>query len=92
MNTQASHPIPEPLNRETGFYGFMDQEAPQMWPLAIRAVANATDGSFDNARHFLDSELGRRFAEAIYVAMSDEIDAHEAIRRVMRRWFKHPRG
>lgn len=53
-NTSANATIPEPRNHETGFYGFTYEYAQQLWPLAIRAIAAATDGSFDGARTFLE--------------------------------------
>jgi hypothetical protein len=89
-NTNANATIPAPRNRETGFYGFTYEYAQQLWPLAIRAVAAASDGLFDGARTFLEGGLGRSFAEAVYLTISAEVDAEEALRQVIRRWFKNP--
>jgi hypothetical protein len=72
MNANAT--IPEPRNRETGFYGSMYEYAQQTWPLAVRAVAAATEGSFENARVFLEGGSGRRFAEAVYLTISADVD------------------
>ncbi|WP_233867157.1 hypothetical protein [Paraburkholderia adhaesiva] len=83
-------PVPAPLKPGAACYGWMDQYAAQTWPLAIRAVARATDGSFENARAFLEGSLGEKFAHGIYGAIAQGTPADEAITQAMRHWFRHP--
>ena len=88
MNANTNLPIPATRNGPTGFLGWMEEHAEATWPLAILAVAAATDGSLDNAREFLDSGLGEKFGHDVYAAMNGGANAASAIRKTMPRWFR----
>ena len=49
-------------NETWGFYGTMGALADVAWPLAMKAVQDATNESPDAVRSFLDSRHGRQFA------------------------------
>ena len=77
MNTTTQ--LPTTQNEDWGFWGTMEQHADrlanQAWPLALQAVAQATDTTLDAARMFLDSRHGRHFADDV----RNRIDAGDAL-------------
>jgi hypothetical protein len=55
----------ETKNREWGFWGTMNERAAEAWPLAFRAIQEATGADADAVRAFLDSRYGRHFADGV---------------------------
>ena len=83
----SNTPIPAPSNEAWGFWGTMHEHAEAAWPLAIVAIADATEESFEAARAFLDSRHGRHFADDVRNALhvGDALD--QAIRSATSRWM-----
>ena len=63
--TQITNNTPATRNDAWGFWGTMRGHAATAWPLAIAAIAEATDESLDAARAFHDSREGRHFADDV---------------------------
>ena len=53
--------IPATQNDAWGFWGTMGDHASVAWPLAVRAVSDATGEDAEVVRAFLDSRFGRHF-------------------------------
>ena len=79
--------IPATQNAAWGFWNTMQAHANAAWPLAIVAITEATDESFDAVRAFLDSRDGRHFADEVRNRLhaGDGLDA--AIRFATARWM-----
>jgi hypothetical protein len=79
--------IPATTNEAWGFWGTMAEHADAAWPLAMRAIADATHLPLEAVRPFLDSCHGRHFADEVRNEMwagHDLADAiHAATRKLM---------
>lgn len=79
MSTNNS--IPTTQNESWGFWGTMQEEAPQAWAITLPAIATVTGCEFEAVRAFLDSRHGRHFADDVNnhlfkgKALRDAIDA-----------------
>ena len=77
----SNQPIPATQNDAWGFCGAMNEYAAAAWPLAVTAIAQATQESAESVRIFLDSRHGRHFADDVHnqlhagKALADAIDA-----------------
>lgn len=82
--------LPQSQNEAWGFFGTIGHHAEprKAWNLAIAAVANATDLPLDTARAFLDSRMGRHFADTVSNHLTDnEGDNEAAIAAAIREWM-----
>jgi hypothetical protein len=61
----VDRPIPPTRNEAWGFWGTMVKRADAAWPLAMRAISDATGQPFEPVRAFLDSRHGRHFADDV---------------------------
>jgi hypothetical protein len=61
----STTPIPESSNKSWGLYGSLNEHAEAGWPIAMQAIADATDQPLDSVRAFLDSRHGRHFADEV---------------------------
>ena len=59
LNLPATH------NDLWGFWGTMREHAPTAWPIASKAIAEATGCEPEQVRAFLDSRIGRHFADDV---------------------------
>lgn len=57
--------IPATGKEAWGFWGAMNEHATTAWPMAMAVIADATGEDLDNIRAFLDSRLGRHFADDV---------------------------
>lgn len=65
----------------------MDEHAARAWPLAMRAVADATGADLDAVRAFLDSRHGRHFADDVHNAIFDGHALPQAIIAATQKWM-----
>lgn len=65
--------------------GVTDTEA--AWGIAFPAIAKATGGSAEGVRDFLDSRLGRHFADDVANGMFDGKGLAAAIDAAITRWM-----
>lgn len=54
------------LNQGYGFWGSMGDDAAAAWALALPAIATATGCEESEVCDFLDSRLGRQFADTVH--------------------------
>lgn len=82
--------ILETQNPAFGFYGTIEsglEDAERAWEAAFEAITDATDAHDPNAfgpdgvRNFLDSRLGRHFADAVLDAMMTGLGITDAVER-----------
>ena len=75
-------------NEAWGFYGTIRHHADpaQAWPLAIRAIGEATGCTDEAVRDFLDSRHGRHFADDVANGVYDGLDLAAAIDAAVGRW------
>jgi hypothetical protein len=84
--------IPASRNEAFGFYGTVETmglEPGTAWGLALRQICEATGGTVEGVRDFLDSKLGRHFADEVGNQLSGSDRLAEAISRsvaVHQRW------
>jgi len=79
--------IPATRNEGWGFWGTMNGHACIAWPLAISAVADATDADLDTVRAFLDSRHGRHFADDVQNGLYEGKALPDAIHAATGRWM-----
>ncbi|MCC5993921.1 MAG: hypothetical protein JJT99_15515 [Rhodobacteraceae bacterium] len=93
----TTHPILPSRNPDYGFFGTLttcperDQRSVEVWVLAstliAKAIAAATEEEMIGIRDFLDSRMGRHFADDVVGNMVGcKIDTETAIRSSIRRW------
>jgi hypothetical protein len=78
-----SNPISPSRNEAHGFYGTMrclDQDPAAAWAIALPLIAAATGGRVEGVRGFLDSRLGRHFADEVSNQMGRGLPLEPAIR------------
>lgn len=73
--TRQTTTIPATQNESWGFWGTLEQHAADAWPLAMTQIAQATGEDLETVRDFLDSRLGRHFADDV----RNELDAGRAL-------------
>ena len=79
--TITSTNIPAATVTDWGFWGSMQEDAPEAWAIALPAIATITGCEPDAVRAFLDSRHGRHFADEVRnhlfngKALADAIDA-----------------
>jgi hypothetical protein len=93
----TTHPILPSRNPDYGFFGTLttcperDRRSTEVWALASRLIADAIRADSDEERvgirDFLDSRMGRHFADDVVGNMVGcKIDSETAIRSAIRRW------
>lgn len=85
MNTNAN--IPATQNEYWGFWGTMNNHAKAAWPLAMRAIATATDQPLESVRIFLDSRHGRHFADNVNDQLFAGRSLEQAIHAATQTWM-----
>jgi hypothetical protein len=88
MNTSTQTNIPATENESWGFWGTMGGYASVAWPLAMTAIAEATDQPLEDVRAFLDSRAGRHFADEV---CGHQVHGHalpEAIANTVAAWMR----
>ena len=76
--------IPASRNEAFGFYGTVETmglEPRTAWDLALRQICDAIGCSAEGARDFLDSKLGRHFADEVGNHLAGDCGLAEAISR-----------
>jgi len=75
-------------NEGWGFYGTMGGNAETAWDYAMSKLINITGKSEESVREFLDSTMGRHFADAVndYLLGLELTSAIDAAIEEMMRW------
>jgi hypothetical protein len=79
--------IPAPTTEAFGFWGTMNEHAEAAWPLAMHAIAEATDLPLEAVRAFLDSRHGRHFADSVLNGLFYGATLEDAITSATRQWM-----
>jgi hypothetical protein len=85
-------PLPT-RNEDWGFFGTITMledsraDAGEAWPLAFRAIADATKAEPEAVRAFLDSRHGRHFADEVANGLARNLGLAEAIDAATARWM-----
>jgi hypothetical protein len=76
-------------NEAWGFFGTIRHHADpaEAWPIAMRAVGEATGSSEIGVRDFLDSRHGRHFADDVANGLFDGLALPQAIDAAVNRWM-----
>lgn len=93
----TQHPILPSRNEDYGFFGTLnrcpqrDRRSADVWTLASRMIAETIDANSADEmigiRDFLDSRMGRQFADDVVGNMTGcEIGLEPAIASTIRRW------
>jgi len=72
-------------NESWGLWGTMQEQAEAAWPLAMTAVADATQCNPEQVRAFLDSRHGRHFADDVNNALFLGANLQDAIKQATQR-------
>ena len=57
------------------------------WPIAMAQISKATGEPLESIRVFLDSSLGRHFADSVQDALLNSHDMHEAVAEAVEKWM-----
>jgi hypothetical protein len=79
--------IPATDNQDWGFWGTMAEHAAAAWPIASKAIREATDADRHAVRAFLDSRYGRHFADGVNCQMHHGASLHDAIAKTTAEWM-----
>lgn len=79
--------IPNSQNQEWGFFGAMQNQAVQAWPLAVIGISQATNTAFEDIRPFLDSRFGRQFADDVRNKILCNHNIEDAITLTIKQWM-----
>ena len=93
----TTHPILPSRNEDYGFFRTLtvcpqrDRRSPEVWALASRMIAEAIGADSEDEmigiRNFLDSRMGRHFADDVVSNMTGcNIGLEPAITSAIRRW------
>ena len=82
-----TNPIPTSTNESWGFYGCLREQAEAAWPLAMRAIADATGEPLESVRAFLDSSHGRHFGDDVHNGLYQGLALPDAINAATQRWM-----
>lgn len=76
-------------NTDWGFFGTIrhDADAVEAWTLAMDAIASATTCPETAVRDFLDSPLGRHFADEVANGLFHDLPLKRAIGAAVDRWM-----
>ena len=91
-----TRPIPPSRNTDYGFYGTItatplrDRTSETFWTLAATRIAAAadcgTEAEMDGVRDFLDSRMGRHFADELVDRMARGTPAEQALDETVAAW------
>jgi hypothetical protein len=94
----TTHPILPTRNTDYGFYGTIttttlrDRTSDAVWRLAFGRVAAAADCrgevELEGVRDFLDSRLGRHFADEVVERMARGVPAEQALDETIADWCR----
>lgn len=79
-----------PSNNESwGFFGTIRHHAnpTEAWPIAMRAIGEATGCSEFGVRDFLDSRHGRHFADDVATGLFKGLTVEQAVDAAVDRWM-----
>jgi hypothetical protein len=79
--------IPATENQDWGFWGTMAEHAAAAWPIASKAIREATDADRHAVRAFLDSRYGRHFADGVNCQMHHGASLADAIAKTTAEWM-----
>ena len=65
MSTITCTNIPAATVTDWGFWGSMQEDAPEAWAIALPAISTITGCDLEAVRAFLDSRHGRHFADEV---------------------------
>ncbi len=85
--TLATTHMPSTQNETWGFWGTMNEHAASAWPIAMTAIAQATDQTLESVRIFLDSRHGRHFADDVQNGLYEGKALADAIHATTERWM-----
>lgn len=85
MNTLKQ--IPATQNEAWGFWNTMKNHANKAWPLAMTAIADATNQPLESVRLFLDSRFGRHFADDVLNQLHAGHTLPDAINAATQQWM-----
>jgi len=74
-------------NTEWGFWSTMRERAVDAWPLAFKAIHEATAADPESVRAFLDSRHGRHFADEVINHLHAGRDLEKAIAAATATWM-----
>jgi hypothetical protein len=74
-------------NQDWGFWGSMQTHATVAWPMAMNAIAAATNCEPEQVRAFLDSRHGRHYADDVNNALYLGADLPNAIEQATQKWM-----
>jgi hypothetical protein len=93
MSMTTTDPILPTRNPDWGFFGTMAcggaaaSDPTSAWAIAARGIAEATGGSPEGVRDFLDSRHGRHFADEVANGLWRGKDLAAAIDAAIARWM-----
>ena len=86
--TTTTHPsMPATENTVWGYWGSMQEHAAAGWPIAMQAIADATDQPLESVLAFLDSRHGRHFADEVRNGLHRGLDLRDAIQAATDQWM-----
>lgn len=85
MNT--SKQIPAPTVTDWGYWGTMQDQAEAAWPIAMKAISDATNQPLESVCAFLDSRHGRHFADDVLNGLFAGAKLQDAIEQAIQRWM-----
>ncbi|SFM91595.1 hypothetical protein [Nitrosomonas communis] len=85
MNTTRQ--IPSSQNESWGFWHTLENQANKAWPLAMAAIAGATNQPFESLQLFLDSRFGRHFADDVLNQLNAGHTLPDAINAATQQWM-----
>ncbi|SFM13332.1 hypothetical protein [Nitrosomonas communis] len=85
MNTTRQ--IPSSQNESWGFWHTLENQASKAWPLAMTAIADATNQPLESVRLFLDSRFGRHFADDVLNQLYTGHTLPDAISAATQKWM-----
>lgn len=85
MNT--SKQIPAPTVTDWGYWGTMQDKAEATWPIAMKAISDATNQPLESVCAFLDSRHGRHFADDVLNGLFAGAKLQDAIEQAIQRWM-----
>ena len=84
--------IPATQNEGYGFWGTMSENATAAWPIAMKAISDATGQPLDSVRVFLDSRHGRHFADDVQNGLFRRQNLQDAIDAATQKWMAWTTG
>lgn len=83
----STNPTIPATQKTWGFWGTMNEQADDAWPLAMTAISEATSQPLESVRTFLDSRFGRHFADDVLNQRHVGHTLADAIHAATRQWM-----